>query len=126
MKFLSAIFLTCLFSILIATSCKKETTTEEAPTVARTVQFALYTDKDFSTDNHSITFRLFIQNSASQTIWDTVLAPMQIKGIPAEINKIVVEKTVSYNTSLLKVGFDYDIENVGNSWYLDSFSAGQT
>jgi len=92
----------------------------------RKVQFTLFTDKDFSANNNTITFKVSIQNSASQTLWDSTFAPMQIKDIPKAVNKLVVEKAVPNNDpSLLKVGFYYTIDNVGSSWHIDLFNAGE-
>ena len=108
-------------------SCKKSSDTDPIPTgpkVDRKVQFVLYTTGDHSADNHQITFRLAIQNSNSQVLWDSVLAPMLIKDIPDIAHKISFEKTISANSAQLKVGFYYSIENVGNSWHLESFDAG--
>ena len=129
MKFLSIICILCISIILIGTSCKKYTSYPNQqpnnPGVLRKVQFRLYTDKDFSTDNGIITFTLSIQ-TANQILWDSVLAPMKIKDIPNLEHKLVAEKIVpDYNTSLLKVGFLYTIENVGNSWHLDSLKIGE-
>ena len=129
MKFLSTVYIFCVSVILIGTSCKKLTTYPEHnnPGVPRKVQFLLYTDKDFSTDNDMITFTLSIQNLTNQTLWDSALAPMKIKDIPNLEHKLVAEKIVpANNPSLLKVGFLYSIENVGNSWHLDSLKAGET
>ncbi len=90
-------------------------------------QFILYTDKDFSSDNDIIIFKLSIQNSTNQTLWDSALTPMKIKDIPNLTHKLVIEKSVPGNdTSLLKVGFFYSIVNVGNSWHLEAFYAGET
>src|SRR5258706_3095865 len=110
MKFLSIVCILSVSAILIGTSCKKQTTDHipNTPGVLREVQFRLYTDKDFSTDNGIITFTLSIQNSTNQVLWDSVLTPMKIKDIPNLEHKLVAEKTVPYNdTSLLKVGFFY-------------------
>ena len=129
MKFLSIVSILCVSTILIVTSCKKLTTypVHNNPGVLRKVQFFLYTDKDFSTDNGIITFTLSIQNSTGQVLWDSVLAPMKIKDIPNLEHKLVAEKIVPGNDpALLKVGFLYSIENVGNSWHLDSFNVGET
>jgi hypothetical protein len=129
MKFLSIVCILCISTILIGASCKKQTT-DQVPNnqgVLRKVQFLLYTDKDFSTDDGIITFTLSIQNSTNQILWDSVLTPMKIKDIPNLEHKLVAEKIVPDNdTSLLKVGFLYSIENVGNSWHLDSFRVGET
>lgn len=122
MKFslrISILLVTLLFAI---TSCSKDPVT---PTQPRNVQFILYTDKDFSSDNNNIIFKLSIQNSTNQTLWDSLLAPMKIKDIPNFANKLVYEKQVpGNNASTLKVGFYYTIENVGNSWYVDTFKLG--
>ena len=127
MKVLLTILMLSLSVILIGTSCKKQTDVPGNMGVLRKVQFSLYTDKDFSGNNGIITFKLSIQNSSSQVLWDSVLAPMQIKDIPGLAHKLVVEKQVPGNdNSLLKAGFFYTIENVGNSWHLDAFNAGET
>lgn len=127
MKFLSITSIVCVVIILIGTSCKKQIVDPAAGNqLHRKVQFVLYTDKDFSNNNGIISFKLSIQNSASQVLWDSALAPMKIKDIPNLANKLVIERAVPNNdTSQLKVGFQYAIENVGNSWYYDSFKAGE-
>lgn len=100
---------------------------EVSPSPVRKVQFSLYTDKDFSNDNGLVTFKASIQNDKNQTLWDSTFAPMKLKDIPKAAQKIVVEKAVPGNVSSpLKVGFYYSIENVGNSWYVDRFEAGET
>jgi len=114
--------------IMIGTSCKKYTSGNMPvhSNVPRLVQFDLYTDKDFSNDNNFITFKISIQKATDEVLWDSVLAPMQIKDIPQLAQKLVVEKYVPGNDpSLLKVGFYYSIEHVGNSWHLDSFEPGE-
>jgi hypothetical protein len=129
MKFLPIMSILCVSIFLIGTSCKKQAIypVHNSPGVVRKVQFSLYTDKDFSSDNNIIIFKLSIQNSANQILWDSVITPMKIKDIPNLANKVVIEKIVPNNDpSLLKVGFYYTIENVGNSWHLDSFNAGET
>lgn len=110
-------------------SCKKYHTQQydQEPQSARNVRFVLYTDKDFSDDNSNITFKVFIQSSNISTIWDSTFAPMRVKDIPAFANKLVVEKNITANTNaILKVGFRYTIENVGESWHIDTSSAYQT
>ena len=119
----------CGSIILIGTSCKKESTEEmlNKRVTLRKVQFVLYTDKDFSSDNHTITFKASIKKSGNQVLWDSTLAPMKIKDIPNVAHKLIVEKTVPGNDpSLLKVGFYYSIKDVGNSWYLNAFNVGET
>jgi len=115
-------------TILFAASCKKHSNSPaENPTITRTVKFTLYTDQDFSTTNENITFRLSMQNSLNQSIWDSVLPPMKVKDIPSLAHKLVFQKAVPGNNSgLLKVGFYYSIENVGDSWYFDSSNAGDS
>jgi hypothetical protein len=66
--------------ILTETSCKKDAPIQWNR--ARKVQYILYTDKDLSENNNIITFKLSMQNSRNQFIWDSTLAPMKIKDIP--------------------------------------------
>ena len=123
------------------TSCIKQPEVQMPASneVARKVQFILYTDKDFSDDNNIITFKLSIQRINKQVsrgpgleppteiLWDSTLASMKIKDIPHLAGKLVIEKTVTAKeSSLLKVGFYYSIENVGNSQHFDAFNAGET
>jgi hypothetical protein len=119
-----------LASVIISsgTSCKKQTADSASENkVPRKVKFVLYTDKDFSNNNGIITFELSIQKLPNHVLWDSVLAPMKIKDIPGPANKWVIEKWVpGDDPSLLKTGFYYSIENVGNSWFLDSFKVGDT
>ena len=84
--------------------------------MSRNVQFQLYTDQDFSNDDHLITFKLTIQ-SPNTIIWDSVFAPMKIKDIPSFANKITIDKTVKTQPVQLKLGFYYTIEEVGDSWF---------
>ena len=108
--------------ILFFAACKKEQTTEYSP--ARTIKFLLYTTKDFSADTQVITFRLNIRNKG-KTLFDSALAPMKIKDIPTAANKLTYQKTVN-DASDLAVGFRYSINDVGNSWYTDTCSAGES
>jgi hypothetical protein len=129
MKSLQTLFILCVAMAVAGSACKKQTTAppNDGTGTQRQVQFSLYTDKDLSADNNFITFKLSIQNSSSTTLWDSTLAPMRIKDIPNLANKLEFVKWVPNNDpSLLKVGFYYTIENVGNSWHLDSFNAGET
>jgi len=129
MKFLSFMSIFCVSTILVGTSCKKQIMDPIPgnPEVLRKIQFALYSDKDFSNDNGNITFTLSIQKLTSQVLWDSVLPQMKIKDIPDVAHKLVIEKLVPNNdNSLLKVGFRYAIENVGSSSHWDSSNAGET
>lgn len=92
------------------------------PVNSRTIRFQLYTNQDFSGNTSLISFSLFIRNT-NKTILDSSLASMQIKDIPDEAHKIVIEKTVSDNSDLA-AGFRYEIQNVGNSSYTDTSKAG--
>ena len=50
---------------------------------------------------------------------------MKIKDIPTPGNKLTIEKTFTGgNNADLSVAFLYAIENVGNSWHLDTIKAG--
>jgi hypothetical protein len=109
----------CMFLL----SCKKS---NQAPPDTRKVKFQLYTTDNFSTSTERIDFSVFI-SAGNTTLWDSALAPMNIKDIPGPGNKLVIEKQVPGNNSGdLVVGFRYTIENVGNSWYQDTSKAGST
>jgi hypothetical protein len=99
----------------------------------RILRFVLYTDEDFSEDSSVIHFTLFIKRGsayvydtiASNLLFDSAFAPMQIKEIPDAAHKIVVEKKVlDEDDTLLTAGFIYQIENVGSSWHIDTSKAG--
>ena len=92
----------------------------------RKVRFELFTDKDFAGNQGNIQFRLHMEN-ADRAILDSNLAIMKIEDIPDSAHRIIIEKLVPGNdTSTLTVGFVYYIENVGISWHLESFPAGDT
>ena len=115
MKFLLSISILCI-TIIMGISCKKHETCDlpNHNAVQRTVQFTLYTNKDVSNDQHNVSFKLFIENSRHEVLWDSTLAPMKEKDIPGFEGKIVVQKLVpNDDNSLLKVGFHYIIEDVG-------------
>lgn len=119
----------CILIVLVTTSCEKQTAClgSNSLPVSRKIQFVLYTYKDFTSNQDSISFKVFIQNAVNQVLWDSTLAPMKFKDIPDLAHKIVVEKTVPANeTSVLKAGFFYTIQNVGASWYYDSVKAGES
>jgi hypothetical protein len=124
MKHLPANLLFCLILLTPALSCRKDTQTP-VPVPARTVRYILYTQKDFSGENGLITFELTMKNG-SRVLFDSSFAPMKISEIPGKTKPIVVDKAVpagNENADLV-VGFLYSIENVGNSWYLDTSKAG--
>jgi len=92
----------------------------------RRVHFELYTKENFGNDNKNIFFNLFMRTER-RTIFDSALAVMKVNEIPDSLHRIIIDKWVPGNdTSRLAVGFTYRIENVGISWYLEEFSAGDT
>jgi hypothetical protein len=111
-----------VIAAIIISSCNKESLPVQP--LARTVKFNLYTEKDFSTDIHNITFSLQIKDG-SKILLDSAVVTMKVKDIPRLANKVVFEKTVLYNNTDLVVGFKYAIEDVGYSWHLDTFKAGE-
>jgi len=122
------IFSISIVVLLIVTmeSCKKTypSSDGENPGTGRKVLFQLYTDKDFSAETSVIKFSIFIRN-ARTTFFDSSFASMQIKDIPDAAHKIVIEKTVfGTGNADLAAGFNYEIQNVGNSWYIDTSRAG--
>ncbi len=93
---------------------------------SRQVDFVLYTDQDFSTDNHTIVFNPYIKDSTNQIIWDSTFPAMKVKDIPKMANQILISKTITgYSNASLKVGFNYSLENVGYSWYIDFSKPGE-
>jgi hypothetical protein len=122
MKFNFKLFLILLF---ITASCKKDQA-DAKTNPSRKVRYELYTNEDFSDDQKNIFFSVFIRNG-QKTIFDSPLAAMRIKDIPDSNHRIIIEKIAPENeTSTLVVGFNYQIETVGYSWYLDTFPATDT
>ena len=107
---------------IIGLSCKKDNSTPVIAYQQRTIRFQLYTNQDFSTNTSIINFKVFIENG-SKTLFDSSLASMQIKDIPDNAHKIIIEKTVADNSDLA-AGFRYEIQNVGMSWHTDTSKAG--
>ena len=115
--------------ITIGTSCKKYAPNYVPvdPIIPRLVQFVLFTDSELSNDNSAVTFTLSINKPNGEVLWDSVLAPIKLKDIPSLDKPLFVEKQVPGNDpSLLKVGFLYTIENVGNSSFMVPFEPGET
>ncbi|MDP4148085.1 MAG: hypothetical protein Q8927_12780 [Bacteroidota bacterium] len=125
MKVYSLLVIVAVVSCLAA--CKKEQPPYENHfTQERIVRYELYTTKDFSDESNNIQFSLTMRK-VGKTLFDSTLATMKISEIPDSAHRIIIERRVPRNdTSRLAVGFDYAIENVGNSWYVDEFPAGDT
>lgn len=107
-------------------SCKKQypIANNVVPDNPRKIRFQLYTNQDFSGNGSLINFSIFIKK-ADRILFDSALAPMQIKDIPDAAQKIVIDKVILGNeNSDLAAGFRYEIQNVGISWYLDTSKAG--
>ncbi|WP_431211572.1 hypothetical protein ACQ86N_38010 [Puia sp. P3] len=94
-------------------ACKKD---HYNPPPPRTIQYQLYTDQDFSTDQHTITFRLTI-HGRNNVVFDSALAPMLIRDVPNKAHQLVFQKLVppGFDKDTLVVGFVYDIKDVGES-----------
>jgi hypothetical protein len=119
-------------AVLIGTlaSCKKDQLSPGGKNgnsyPARKVRYELYTRENFAGNRENIQFNLFMR-TGERTILDSSLATMKVEDIPDSAHRIVIEKFVPGNdTSTLAVGFVYHIENVGISWYLETFAAGDT
>jgi len=111
--------------LLIVASCKKDQP-DAKTNPPRKVRYELFTNEDFSDDQKNILFSIFMRNG-QRTIFDSPLAAMKIKDIPDSNHRIIIEKLAPDNdTATLVVGFNYQIENVGSSWFLDTFPAGNT
>jgi len=123
MKLNTLVALVCLAIALPA--CKKNT--EKPPQHVppeRSVQYFVYTSQDYSNNNTYVTIKLRML-AGNTPIWDSVLAPMQLKNIPGPSNKLIFEKKVpGNNPAELSTGFYYSIENVGDSWYYELFKPG--
>ena len=115
--------------VMIGASCKKYTSEYIPidPTAPRLVQFVLFTNSELSNDNSTVTFTLAIKKPTGEALWDSVMAPIKLKDIPSLDHPVFVEKYVPGNDpSLLKVGFLYTIDNVGNSSFTVPFEPGET
>ena len=121
--------LTAAILTIIIASCRKDHNPlcdTHKPAPIRKVRYELFTKENFADDQHNITFNLFMRNDR-RNLLDSPLATMKISAIPDSLHRIIIEKPVPGNdTSTLVVGFTYYIENVGYSWYLDSFPATDT
>jgi len=119
---------TVLTAAIMFSACSKNSSLYpvKPPPPDRKFRFQLYTQQDFSNDNHEIDFSIFIK-TANGTIFDSALAPMLIKDIPDVNHKLIIEKTIpSSYTSDLAAGFVYEIQNVGVAGFTDTSRAGNT
>ena len=113
-----------VFAVVTIVSCKKYNSSTPTYPTERKIRFQLYTNQDFSGETSVINFSIFIRNTRT-TLFDSALVSMQIKDIPDAAHKLIIEKTVLTNdNSDLAAGFQYEIQNVGFSWYIDTSKAG--
>ncbi len=126
-KYIRISFVLVLISVLV-NACTKDSAPAPQPVKPRTIRFELFTSSSFTTDFNMITFTLHIKSADNSIAWDSVMAPMKINEIPSAANKIEVDKAVPNDDGkkTLAVGFLYTIQNVGNSWYIDTCNAGDT
>jgi hypothetical protein len=121
--------LVSLIILIIFASCKKQQSPPGGGTQAlqqRKVIYELYSKEDLSNNAEIIHFTLHME-TLSQSIFDSLLAPMKLSDIPDSAHSIVIEKSVPGNdTSTLKVGFLYTIDNVGTSWHYEAFPGSDT
>ena len=115
--------------IFLLSSCKKDQSVPfdaNKNNTSRKVRYELFTTEDFSSDKHNIQFDIFMR-SGQKTIFDSTLSWIKISDIPDSTHKIIIERLVPGNDySTLVVGFNYQIEGVGNSWYLEPFPSGDS
>jgi hypothetical protein len=125
MKMRPVILAAAALCVVIA-ACKKNHPNPVKTTPVRKVRYELFTYLDFSGAKANITFTLHMGDHL-HPIFDSVLPTMRVEQIPDSLHRIIIERTVPGNDTLpLSVGFLYTIENVGSSWFLDSFPAHDT
>ena len=124
MKHSVRLFYGAVFVAVAFLACKKDHPDPTPP--SRTIQYQLYTNQNFSSDLHTITFRLQMHGKTS-FFFDSALAPMLIKDIPDKDHQLVFKKLVppGHDSDTLLVGFVYDIKDVGESWFFDTCAPGQ-
>jgi hypothetical protein len=122
-QFFTRLAIACIVLSLAVIACKKD----GHPTPSRQIQYILYTKENFSGIQDTIRFRL-LMSSKRGPILDSALAPMTVSAIPDSLHRLIFNKTVppGHERDTLLVGFIYDIDNVGESWFLDSSAAGET
>ncbi len=121
-------FLSILAAACIMVSCKKQKNQPPVVAPTKTIRFILFTNEDFSTDDDTVSFALTIRNNAgtinSRTIFDSTLATMRFKDIPGPANKIIIEKKVPDNGSILEAGFIYT-DKFGIGSHFDTVSTNE-
>jgi hypothetical protein len=119
------ILVACIFVLVTHSTCRKYISEVYSADEPREVEYQLYTDTDFGGDTNVVSFSAVIRTTDNLILWDSALAPMKLKDIPGPENKITFEKNIPHYSSPLKVGFEYSIENVGHSHYVDSFGVSE-
>src|ERR1700755_3569563 len=80
----------------LGSSCKKDKSTPAPSPISsstRKIKFILYTNKDFSNDDHNIAFQLHIANNDRTFGFDSVVANFKVKDIPHKPNQLTFERT---------------------------------
>jgi len=120
--------LTLVFSILAITgACTKDHSKPNPPAnPTRTIRYTLYTTKDFTDDDDTITFTLRITSHTSP-FFDSVLKPMRISEIPDKPHSLAFDRVVpaALGNDTALVGFVYEIQHVGVGGQLDTCAPGQ-
>ncbi|HEY6899552.1 MAG TPA: hypothetical protein VI233_02870 [Puia sp.] len=125
MKHLSLTFFATL-ALMALGGCRKECQCpkEDPLPKTRTIEYRLYTKENFSTDNHEITFNLYLRSNHGYgtKLFDSALTTMLISKIPDQAHQLVFHKTVpaGFEADTLTAGFTYYIKDVGYSWFLDT------
>jgi hypothetical protein len=118
-----------LVAITMVASCKKDynNPTPQPPAPTRTIKYLLYTLQDFGGDNDTITFTLRL-SSQNGRLFDSTLSPMRISEIPDKPHTLAIDRVVpaGLEKDTLRVGFVYEIKNVGVGSFIDTCAPGQT
>lgn len=123
MKKLATLIIALLFIFVFSYSCKNDENPIPEVPLKRKVKFELFTTKDFSTYEGTITFKALINGSdRGRRVWDSTFAPMRVKDIPNEANKIAFEKVIDRGELPKAIGFEYYLEGVGLAWYVEQVS----
>ena len=128
MKKFPPITLVVFAVICLTTACKKENPVTARPPVAtsyRNLKFILYTNKNFSGNNDSISFSLHVSNGNKTISFDSTVFSAEVKDIPDKAHQLVFEKKIPDDGTSVAADFFYSIKNVGMSWYLDTCAANE-